>query len=234
MKYSWSRFTGSKFVMLCGLFSGFLMAAASPAFAHDMWFEKEGDGYKFYCGHLAPEPGEERLMQLDISKIKYLNGIDAKGTKKDILSLAAAQDKAIKIPHKCGAMSLFYYGGFYSILLDGEEKNLPKNKVDKIAIKSWESKEFVKYIDSIDKCDTAFGDEFEIVPLKDIKSLSQGDKLNVRVLYKGKPVENAIVAYKAHVLGTTDEKGGLRLKLRDSGLQSIEAGLSIPVNSPET
>ena len=108
---------------------------------------------------------------------------------------------------------------------------MPKSQA-KDAVKSWESREFVKFLDT-GTCETAFGDELEIVLGSDIRKARVGDKITVRVLHQGKPAAAATIAYHDHTLGVTNSQGEARVRLRQGGMQFIRASITRPLNSPE-
>jgi nickel transport protein len=196
-----------------------------PALAHDLWIEKEGSEYVLRYGHRGAE-----VLPLEEAKLKHIFCMDDKGQKVDVRSEAVIEPKVVRIKATCKCLSIFYHGGFYSITPEGE-KNLPKNQV-KDVVKSWESMEFVKFMDA-GVCETTFGDELEIIPDSDIRKAHIGDKITFRVLYQEKPAAGATIAYHDHTLGEIDSKGEARVRLRQGGLQFISASLKRPLNSPE-
>ncbi len=202
-----------------------LALGSFPALAHDLWIEKDGSAYVLRYGHRGGA-----ALPIDAAKLEQILCIDAHGQKTDLRSQAVIDQNTVRFQGACNCVSVFYHFGFYSFTPDGE-KNVPKNKV-KDAVKSWESRDFVKFLDT-GTCETAFGDELEIVLGSDIHSVRVGDKITVRVLYRGAPAAAATIAYHDHTLGVTNSQGEARVRLRQGGMQFIRASMKQPLNSPE-
>ena len=202
-----------------------LALVSLPALAHDLWIEKEGPEYVLRYGHRGGA-----VLLIEAAKLKHILCVNEDDQKVDVLSKAVIEQKAVRIKDRCKCLSVFYYNGYYSLTPDGE-KNLPKNQVND-AVKSWESKEFIKFIET-GSGDVTFGDEFEITVGGDIRTLHTGDKITVRVLYQGAPAAGATIACHGHVIGETDSKGEARVRLRQGGLQFVAATLKRPLNIPE-
>lgn len=196
-----------------------------PAMAHDLLLKKEGSEFVLRYGH-----HDGTVLPINAAKLKQIQCIDAQGQKTDLRSTAVIEPKAVRFKATCKLISLFYYDGFSSVTPDGE-KNLPKNQV-KDAVKSWESKEFIKFIDT-GSGDVTFGDEFEITVGGDIRTLHTGDNITVRVLYQGAPVAGAVIEYNEKVVGKTDATGSISISLKEKGQQLVEANLKRPLKSPE-
>jgi len=79
----------------------------------------------------------------------------------------------------------------------------------------------------------ALGDELEIVPVTDLARAHEGDKVTLRVLWRGKPVDDAIVTIDHKPLAETDAAGEARLKLRTSGVETVSATLRRAIATPE-
>ena len=201
-----------------------LPAAAS---AHDLWIERRDGGYVLQYGHRGGE-----LMPLDATKLKAATCLDAKGAKTDLLAGASFTPKAVTFKGACAVVSAFYHGGYYSLTPDGEQ-NLPKNKV-KDAVKSWESREFVKYVDAAAAgAAKPVGDQIEIVPVTGLAKVREGDKVTLKVLANGAPAAGAVVARDHSPVGETDSAGEVRLKVKSADLQVIDATVKRKVDSTE-
>ncbi|MBI5528764.1 MAG: DUF4198 domain-containing protein [Deltaproteobacteria bacterium] len=199
----------------------------ASAYAHDLWIEKKGAEYVLQYGHRGGE-----LMPIEAAKLKAVTCVDAKGAKSDFLPGASFQPKAVTFKGTCACLSAFYHGGFFSLTPDGEQ-NLPKNKVND-AVKSWESREFVKFVDAAAAgAQKPVGEQIEIVPVTNLTKLKEGDKATFKVLVDGAPVAGAAVARDHNPVGETGSAGEIRLKVKAAGLQVIDATVKKRIDSPE-
>lgn len=204
---------------------GFL-ACIQVAAAHDFWIEKQESAYVLQYGHR----GGARLP-IERGKVKYIRCYRGKESS-DLLSEAQFETNAVRFPAECDRVSVFYHGGFYSVTPDGEV-NLPKNKVVQ-AVKSWESREFAKFLQLSSSSPQALtDDELEILLVTDPREVKPGKKITVRVLEAGKPVKDATVAIDERPIGETDSAGETRLRIQSAGYQAISATLKRKVSSPE-
>jgi uncharacterized GH25 family protein len=210
-------------------FITFLVVITMPiaAYAHDMWLEPQAGGFALLYGH----HGGETLV-IDGQKVKAIRCARAGATVSDLLKSAALTPKKITVRGSCDAVSAFFYGGFFSLTPDGE-KSLPKSKCPD-AVKSWESKQFAKWVDSRSaQAGKPVGDEFEIVPVTDLSKVKQGDKATFRVLLWGKPVSGVTVAIDHKPLGETDSAGEVRVRIRATDVESISASIKKPLRSAD-
>lgn len=195
------------------------------AFAHDLWLEKSGEGLVVRYGHRGAD-----LVPIEASKVKALRCARA-GRTADVLAQAVFTAREMRVAARCEAISVFLYGGFYSLTPDGE-KNLPKDEVAN-AVRAWESKEFAKWVDArAPAAAVSLGDELEIVA-NDLGRTAVGEKITVRVLWGGKAVSGAVVAYGERVVGETDSAGETRVRLRERGLQIVSATYRRPLHSAQ-
>jgi hypothetical protein len=202
------------------------LALPGAASAHDFWLERAGEGLLLRYGHRGGE-----LLAIDRAKVKAARCLD-QGATRDLLGAAVFAPREVKLPGKCGAASAFLDGGFYSLTPDGEV-NRPKNQVPD-AVKAWASRQFAKWVDPASPgAGAPLGDELELVPVSDLTRAHQGDKVTVRLLHRGRPAANAIVAIDHKPLAETDSAGEARIKLRTSGVETISATLREKVATPE-
>jgi len=197
------------------------------ALAHDLWLASEGDGYLLQYGHRGGE-----LLPLNAAKLKTIHCRQKGGAMKDLALRAGTPPTALQIPGKCEAVTAFLYGGFYSLTPDGE-KNQPRSQVPD-AVRSWESRQYAKWIDVHAQSATApLGEEFEIVPASDLARAKQGDKATFRILLHGKPAAGVALAMDHKVLGESDSKGEVRVRIRGAAFESVVASLRQPLQSPD-
>jgi nickel transport protein len=203
-----------------------LLAAPAAAAAHDLWLERDGDGFALRYGDRGGE-----VLGLDAAKVKSVRCVDG-GSSRDLRAGAAAGPKELRVGGRCEVVSAFLDGGFWTLTPDGEQ-NLPKTQVPG-AVRSWASRQFAKWVDAhAPSARQPVGDELEIVPASDLARLREGDKATFRVLSHGAPVTGAAVAVGHKVIGETDRAGEVRLRLRSRGLETISASVRRPLSSPQ-
>jgi uncharacterized GH25 family protein len=197
------------------------------AYAHDLWLAPQEGGYALLYGH----HGGETLV-IDGQKVKSIRCTRTGAAVSDLRQSAAFTPKKVAVTGSCDAVSAFYYGGYWSLTPDGE-KNLPKRKCAD-AVKSWESKQFAKWVDvRAPLANKPIGDEFEIIPITDLAKVKQGDKATFRVLLWEKPASGVTVAMDHKPLGETDSAGEVRVRIRASDVESINASIKKPVRSAD-
>jgi uncharacterized GH25 family protein len=213
------------------------------AYAHDFWVERGKDAFVLQYGHrggeaLVIDPAKIKSIRClgpnnAVSQLPLDSTIGKQGAGPISANASGTRDplKKVNIPATCSAVSVFFYGGYWSLTPDGE-KNLPKSKCTD-AVKSWESRQYAKWVDSHSPlANNALGDDFEIIPVTDLSQLKKGDKATFRVLLRGKPVSGAIAAMEHKPLGETDSEGQVRLRIRASDFESITVSLRQTVSSP--
>lgn len=202
------------------------LLAPSLAAAHDFWLERAGSGLVLRYGHRGGE-----LLDIEQAKVKAVRCLDEGGTR-DLLGAATFVPKEVRLAGRCAAASATFDGGYYSLTPDGEV-NKPKNQVPD-AVKAWASRQFAKWVDpGSPSASAVIGDELELVAVSDLSKAHQGDKVTVRLLYRGKPAPNAVVAIDHKPLGETDSAGETRVRVRSSGVETISATLRRKVGTPE-
>jgi len=68
----------------------------------------------------------------------------------------------------------------------------------------------------------------ELLPLQNPLSLTINDKVSLKLVNNGQPVKNAIVLYMGQPRGQTDENGEINIRLKEKGLQLIQAAYRQP------
>jgi len=201
--------------------------------AHDLWLEKEGNKLVLYYGHKYPHDKNEhsvKKLKYNPSNVKSVICIDKKGNKREI-PFSKKYPVSIEA-NNCEIIYVIYSSGYWTKTPYGEV-NKPKNEVD-MAVKSWLSFEIVKRINNWNKTlKKPFINKLEIIPRNNLADINVGDKLRLKVLLNGKPVENAPVYYNGKFRGTTDEEGNINIKIRNKGFQLVEASYDKEINSPK-
>ena len=211
---------------MCRYLPLLIALVALPAFAHDLWLERDAAGVTLYQGHKFSSHGGAETIPYDASFVKEAVGLDASGRTKPLplakqipWRVATADFSAIRIAASSG----------YWTKTPWETKNVPKTGVAG-AIKSWLSEESVKRIDRwTPGADRPLSDGLEITPTVDPLALKPGDKLVVLVTEGGKPKAGVPVAYGSDTRGATGEDGRIAIRLRQGGMQLIAASIEVPL-----
>jgi nickel transport protein len=198
-----------------------LLVVWSFAASHDLWIEKEGNRYVLYYGHLHPKNGDEKLIKYKPEEVLKFECLDVSG--KAITSKFERSYPA-KLEGSCGVVFALFSSGYWTRSVHGL-KNLPKDQVQD-AIESWLSYESVKRINLWSEAYTKpLEEDIDIVPLENPLKAKVNEKITLSVYYKGKPLENAVVAYDEHPIGATDEHGRINIRIKHSGLQMISTSI---------
>ncbi|WP_200763024.1 DUF4198 domain-containing protein [Nitrosophilus alvini] len=186
-------------------------------FGHDIWIEKNEQGYQLNYGHLHPssEHAGKKTIEYNPENIKEI--VCEKEGK--IEKIENTRSYPLVIKDKCDALFIYMDNGYFTKTPYGT-KNLPKNEV-KMALKSWRSFESVKRIEKNSK--KSIGKGLEILLLNDVKKV--GDKARLLILFDGRPVEGAVVAYDDKPRGQSGVDGRVNIRVKRSGLQNIKATL---------
>lgn len=207
-------------------FAGVLAAVgALPAIAHDLWVDGEATIHVLRYGHeRSQHEGERQLAYApDFVKQARCFGRDGREAKA---SLSAGYPA--KLAGTCAATIFSASSGFWTKTPYGT-KNEPKGSAAQV-LESWQSFDMVK---TLREWSPAFArpltQELEITPLENPLLLKAGDKLSVRVTWRGQPRAGVAVAYHGNPRGTTGADGTVNIRLRDPGFQLIQASVDEPV-----
>jgi uncharacterized GH25 family protein len=202
-----------------------LALAPRPAAAHDFWLERDGDALVLRYGHHG------HALEFDRARVKAARCV-AKGSGRDLLAGAAFAPREVRFAGRCDSASAFFDGGTWSLTPDGEV-NRPRTEVAQ-AVKAWASRQFAKWVDArtAGAAATVHGDELELVAVSDLSKARTGDKVTVRVLSGGRPVEGAIVAIDHKPLGESDRAGEVRVRIRGAVVETVSATLRRAVATP--
>ncbi|MFY9261001.1 MAG: DUF4198 domain-containing protein [Gallionella sp.] len=191
--------------------------------AHDLWIEKEAGDYSLYQGHRYSSHGGAEVVPYDAAAVKSVWCGDAAGKTA---ALMLGKNYPVKFAGDCAVLLVTFSSGYWSKTV-WETKNVPKTGVAGV-IKSWYSAESLKYIERwVNATPLAVG--LEITPTTNPLSLMAGDKLTVLVTDNGKPVAGVPVAYAGDTRGATGADGKVSIRLRQPGVQLIEASLETPL-----
>ena len=204
-----------------------LLVLAGQALAHDLWLEREGEGFGLYYGHKHSGHEGVKLMEYEPEWVREALCFDATGSKLAFQSFESPPTYPYRIPRECAAACVLTSSGYWTKTPYGT-KNLPRAEA-RMPIKSWLSFESVKRIDRwSEELAEPLTPWLEMTPLGDPASLRKGKKLRLRVSFDGRPVEGVIVSYDGKPRGTTGRDGRINIRVRHGGFQVVQASLTLP------
>ncbi|MEW6067165.1 MAG: DUF4198 domain-containing protein [Nitrospirota bacterium] len=198
-----------------------IFLVAQTAFAHHLWVEKEGNGFKVAWGH------PPKIDPYEPDRLKETKAFDRKGKEvklerkdsKDMVYLSSKEDVSM--------VTLSFEGGYLVSTPDGKKRLTKREaqKADLQVIDSFYSSQFAKSLFCYSEVLTRpAGMKFEIVPLKNPFQLKSNEILPVKVIFDGKPIDGVVVETGSHKeAGRTDEKGIANIQITEQGLQVILA-----------
>ncbi|MCX7957595.1 MAG: DUF4198 domain-containing protein [Deltaproteobacteria bacterium] len=199
----------------------FFITVSSFAYSHDLWIEEEDGSFKLLYGHKHSSHGGDTIMEYKPEFVKYIKCLSNQKTE----DIVPDGKYPVSFQRACDVVFIMFSSGYWTKTVYGT-KNVSKEN-EKQVIKSWESFESVKYIKNLSsKHQMPLSDDLEIVPLSDLSKIKTGDKLRLKVFFKGKPAKDVSVAYDDKVRGTTDSEGNINITLKKSGFQIISASLT--------
>lgn len=211
--------------MKCWVFV-LLALASSAVTAHDLWFDRESNGYVLLQGHRHSGHEGAEVVAYVASAVKGFTCVDRTGRARQ---LDAAREYPTRVAGDCAALTVSFSTGYWT-KTPWETRNAPKTGIAGI-VKSWYSKESLKLIEHwIPPVSGPIGTDLEITPTQDPLTLKTGDKLVVLVTDAGKPVSGVPVAYAGETRGISGADGKVAIRLRRGGVQLLEATLETPLD----
>lgn len=209
------------------LFFLILVLFSNLLFSHDIWIEKVGKDFFLNYGHHKHGHSQEEKLPYKVENVMEVKCFD-KDLK--IINVKVSKEYPLKVEGDCAFIYILYSSGYWTKTPYGTE-NVPKNKAN-VPIESWFSYESAKWIGSFTKSEP-ISEKLEIVPLNDLFSLKVGDKMRFKIYFNKKPISNVPVEYYGKVLGVTDEEGNINIKLKEKGIQLINASFTEIVNAED-
>lgn len=204
-----------------------LFLAARPALAHDLWLEREAQGWTLYQGHRHSAHTGAEIVPYPADFVRSVLCLDVTGRAKPLPIDAKTTPWRSKTD--CALLRIEVSSGFWS-KTPWETKNVPKTQAPG-AIRSWRSEESLKrLLRWFEAAANPLGHGLEITPLADPLRLTSNEKLTVRITLDGRPLANAPVALNGETRGTSDGDGRINLRLRRAGLQSIATSHETPLD----
>lgn len=202
-----------------------VLLAPISASAHDLWIERDADGWALLRGHRHSAHEGTDAIPYDPA---ILRNAACFGPTGDSLSCEAPAAYPARLADVGQSAVCFLVSSGYWTKTPYGTRNAPPAQVEH-PLRSWFSIESVKRLDG---WTAAFAEpltgDLEIVPFENPLELEIGEKLRVQVMLSGAPCENAIVAYFGEPRGKTGPDGTLNVRLRQPGLQMIQATLTEP------
>lgn len=191
----------------------------SNGYAHELWFTDQNNAQILHYGHFTKAHEGSQLVDYPTHYLKQTICLDQ---NQQIISPSISQDNPIQIKGDCALTYVLLSSGFWTKTLEGS-MNLPKNQITN-PLKSWQSFESIKRIKIWNE---AFlkpvTQTLELLPLQNPFLLSIEDKISLQLINNKQPVKNAIVLYNGQPRGQTDENGEINIRLKEKGLQLIQA-----------
>jgi nickel transport protein len=191
----------------------------SNSYAHELWFTDENNSQILHYGHFTD--GHQGTQSIDYPA-HYLKQTICLDQNQQTLSPVISQQTPIQIKAECALTYALLSSGFWTKTLEGS-MNLPKNQINN-PLKSWQSFESIKRIklwhsDFI----KPITQTLELLPLQNPLLLTLDEKVSLKLVNNGQPVKNAIVLYMGQPRGQTDEQGKINIRLKEKGLQLVQA-----------
>jgi nickel transport protein len=208
-----------------------VMAAAHLALAHDTWIEKRNGEFPVLRGHNG------KVEAYDSALVKEARALDTKGQVVEMEIVKNKENAALLTKGNPIIVGALYDSGYWLKTTDGWKKATKREGKGKYDIvESIKSKQWCKTILApSSESSKAMGQGFEVVPQKDPTTVRVGDKLPVKVVFDGKPVEGAVVGLggghesdKKDPL-KTDKAGMASVIIEKPGPQLVKATYTMPI-----
>lgn len=204
-----------------------ILLTATFSYAHDFWLEKKDGRYYVVSGH------DDKWDVYEPARVKEVKAYTVKGepAKIDIVR----QNDIVYIPSKAdiSAITVFFDNHYWVKTTDGW-KNITKREALKQGfqiIESGQSFKYAKYVEKwSDSLSKPIGMRMEIIPLKNPFSLKKGERLPLKVLLDGRPVENAAVFMHAKhdEAAKTDKNGQVDVAVDINKMNIISVTTRLP------
>lgn len=196
----------------------------APAWAHDLWLDKEAGAWVLYQGHRHSAHSGAELVPYEPVMVKGWLCVDEQGTARP---LAGASAYPAKVVADCATLAVRFATGYWTKTA-WDTRNLPKTGITGV-LKSWYSEESLKLVQRWASGSTRpLGQGLELTPTSNPLLLKAGDKLVVLVTDGGKPVAGVPVAYAGDTRGASGDDGKVSIRLRQAGLQLLQASRETP------
>jgi uncharacterized GH25 family protein len=228
---------------LLGMFMAMILGAIShQAYAHDLWLQvrdytpEMGGDISLTLGYGHHFPAREFMEKNDLAEIYILDGKKRKIGVKTDSEVAFKTDKNLK---EQGTYLVVAQkkGGFFTKTTEGTKRGQSKEGLSNV-VQCTYSVKYAKAVVNVGgsggkAASEVLGHELEIIPTVDPGTLTQGNYLPVKVLFKGKPLPSTHVFATYMGFSTkkntfayatkTDKQGMANIKMLTSGVWLIAA-----------
>ncbi len=207
-----------------------LLLTTQLVLAHDTWIEKRNGQLLVLRGH-----GGE-VEAYDPALVKEGKALDAKGQVIEMEIVKNKENASLSPKGNPAIIGALYDSGYWLKTTDGWKKATKREGKGKYEIvESIKSKQWCKsFLATSDESLKPVGQQFELVPQKDPTTVRVGDKLSMKVIFDGKPVDGAIIttssghASDAKDALKTDKDGMASVTIEKAGLQMVKASHGVP------
>jgi nickel transport protein len=205
--------------------------ATQLVLAHDTWIEKRNGQLLVLRGHHGGA-----IEAYDPELVREAKALDAKGQAVPVEIVKNKENVSLSPKGNPAIVGAFYDSGCWLKTTDGWKKATKREGKDTYTIvQSLRAKQWCKSFTAPSvESSKPMGQRFEVVPQKDPTTLSVGEKLPIKVVLDGKPVEGAIITTggghesdKKDPL-KTDKAGMASISVERPGLQMAKANYKIP------
>jgi nickel transport protein len=208
-----------------------LLSASQLVLAHDTWVEKRNGQLLVLRGHGG------QVEAYDSALVKEAKAFDAKGQVVEMEIVRNKENASLLTKGNPVIVGALYDSGYWLKTTDGWKKATKREGKGKYDIvESIKSKQWCKTI----LCPTSesvkpLGQRFEVVPQRDPTTVQVGDKIPIKVVFDGKPVEGAIITTGGgHASDTKDplktgKDGMATVTIEKPGPQLVKATYTLPI-----
>ncbi|MBK6899234.1 MAG: DUF4198 domain-containing protein [bacterium] len=202
-----------------------LVLAHLPAAAHDVYWTGDAATDTLVSGHLPGQThGGEAPAPLDAKWVAWLATVDERG---ELRPLPVPDAAPVTVAADGVAVFALLDWGWWTKTAEGRVNSHPSQVA--APLQSWRSQATVKHLRRWHaRLAAPLGRGLEITPLTDPLPSAEGDKLTFLVTLDGTPVADAAVAYGGETRGATGPDGRVNIRLREAGLQMLNATLRRP------
>jgi nickel transport protein len=209
----------------------FVLLATPLVLAHETWIEKRNGELLVLRGH----GGEAEAY--DPANLKEPKAFDAKGQAVEVEIVKHKENASLSAKGNPSVVGALFDSGYWLKTTDGWKKATKREGQGKYTIvESLKSKQWCKnLLTASGENLKPMGQGFEIVPQKDPSTVRVGDKLPIKVICEGKPLEGVVVTTGGgHASDKKDplktgKDGMASVTIERSGLQMVKADHKIPI-----
>ena len=217
------------YILVIGFTLGLAILMQNPVWAHDYWFEREGQEYVLYRGHHFAEHQGVAIVPYDPAIIQHISCVSPDG----LLQLVPPPTRyPLRISGPCARLTVEVDSGYWSET--GIQTFHQSKEEVPDSLYSWRAIESTTLLNTWHKFDhlSSLPHGLEIFLEKNPFLVEEGEKLRLVVLQAGKPRQGVTVAYDGNPRGATGPEGRINIRVRHGGLQVITGSIKEP--APDT